>query len=208
MITRSVFGALICAIAFTTAIASSRANEHQDIHEGVLAFLRSDPELRKSFSCRFTGEFQQLPPHLEADLKQAFPMYRFYVAKMEVYLHLPSREYNLIVLEDAKNEGVAAYIWSSYWTLPPSASFERILQGHQAKSKEEALNQVRVLAQLIAYLNNDGIGKVTNNGGKLKVELLRGDEVFRILELKINGKLQLGRLSITDVDGRKPRYFV
>jgi len=135
-------------------------------------------------------------------------MYRFYVARMDVYLDPPVKEYELIVLADAKTEEVAAYVWGSYWTFPPSASFERILQGRQAKSNKDALDQLKVLAKLITQTNNDEIGKGISERGRVKVELLRGEGVFRILELKIDKNLRLGRLSITGVDGKKQRYFV
>lgn len=211
MITTSVLAALACAIALVTSTSlKSAPTEHQDAakDEKVVAFLNSNLELRKSFSCRFKGEFRPLPRNLEADLRQTFPMYRFYVAKMEVYLDPPAKEYDLIVLANAKTEEVAAYIWGAYWTLPPSASFERILQGHQARSKDDALKQLKILAQLIAHTNNDEVGKAISERGRLKVELLRGEGVFRILEVKIDKTLRLGRLSIRGVDGKKPRYFV
>ena len=211
MITKSVLAALACAIALVMSTSlKSATNEHQDAagDEKVVAFLNANLELRKSFTCRFKGEFRPIPRNLQADLRQAFPMYRCYVAKMEVYLDPPAKEYDLIVLADAKTEEIAAYIWGSYWTLPPSASFERVLQGHQARSKEDALNQLKVLAQLIAHTSNDEVGKGISERGRLKVELLRGEGVFRLLEVKIDKNLRLGRLSITGVDGKKPRYFV
>jgi len=211
MITKSVLATLACGIALVTpTFLKSAPNDHQDAPEEakVVAFLNSNLELRKSFTCRFKGEFRPIPQNLEADLRQAFPMYRFYVAKMEVYLDPPAKEYDLIVLADAKTEEIAAYIWASYWTLPPSVSFERIFQGHQARSKEDALNQLKVLAQLIAHTNNDKVGKGIKEKRRLKVELLRGDGVFRILEVKIDKTLRLGHLSITRIDGKKPRYFV
>jgi hypothetical protein len=135
-------------------------------------------------------------------------MYRFYVAKMEVYLDPPAKEYDLIVVANAKTGEASAYVWSSYFTFPPSASFARILQGHQAKSKEAALEQLKVLAKLIAQTNNDEVGKGKSERGAVKVELLRGDGVFRILELKIDKDLRLGRLSIMAIDGKRQRYFI
>lgn len=211
MIIKSALAILSCTIALVTpTFLNSAPNDHQEAAEQkkVVAFLNSNLELRKSFTSRFKGEFRPIPQNLAADLRQAFPMYRFYVAKMDVYLDPPAKEYDLIVLADAKTEEIAAYIWGTYWTLPPSTSFERILEGHQARSKEDALNQLKVLAQLIAYTNNDKVGKGISERGRLKVELLRGDGVFRILEVKTDKTLRLGRLSITGIDGKKPRYFV
>ena len=211
MITTSVLAALACAIVLVRPISLiSATNERQDAAEDekVVAFLNSNLELRKSFTCRFKGEFRTLPQQLEADLRHAFPMYRFYVAKMEVSLDPHAKEYDLILLADAKTREIAAYVWGSYWTFPPSASFEHILQGHQARSKDDALNQLKTLAQLIAHTNHDEVGKGISERGRLKVELLRGEGVFRILEVKIDKTLRLGRLYITGVDGKKPRYFV
>ncbi|HEX3251927.1 MAG TPA: hypothetical protein VHS05_21000 [Pyrinomonadaceae bacterium] len=206
---------VLVAVSFAVGLVipatmMSAVTEYADAVEGekLVAFLNSSSELRKSFNCRFTGEFLPIPRRLQADLRQAFPAYRFYIAKMEVYIDPPPKEYDLIVLADAKTEEIAAYVWGSYWTLPPSASFEHILQGQQAKSKEEALNQVKLLAELIVHTNNDKVGKAITEKRKLKVELLRGDGVFRILEIKIDKELRLGRLSITGIDGKKPRYFV
>jgi hypothetical protein len=125
-----------------------------------------------------------------------------------VYLDPPAKEYELILIADADTAEVTAFVWGSYWTLPPSISFARILKGHQARSKEDALNQLKSLAKLIAHTNNDEVGKAISKNEKLKVELLRGEGVFRILEVKIDKHLRLGRLSITGPDGKKPRFFV
>jgi hypothetical protein len=210
-IIKSVLAVVVCGIALANQPSNAAAwNQHQDsVRDAKLvAFLNTNPELRKSFTSRFTGEFRSIPKDVRADLEQAFPAYSFHIAKMEVYLDPPAKEYDLILIADAETAEVAAFVWGSYWTLPPSISFDQILKGHQAKSKEDALNQVKSLAKLIADTNHDEVGKVISEKGKLKVELLRGNGVFRILEVKIDKHLRLGRLTITGPDGKKPRYFV
>ena len=158
-------------------------------------------------SCRFK-EFKSIPETLREKLTQTFAPYAFYVARMNVFLDLPVKEYDLILITDANSGTVQAYIWASYFTFPPSASLERILKGRQAKSKTDAVNQLRVLAELIAQQNKDEVGKSVIQKSTVLVELLRGDGVFRILKAEIDKAGRFGRLSIVGADGRKPRYLV
>ena len=208
VILRSVLAALTCAIALSTQ-ASVMSSHREDLQEGeVIAFLKTNSELQKSFTSRFKGEFRQMPDDLRTELKKALPEFRFYIAKMEVYLDPPAKEYDLILIADANTAQVASFVWGHYWTLPPSTSFERILKGHQARSKDDALNHVRALARLITYTSNDQVGKATARNGKIKIELVRGDGVFRVLTVQVDKRLRFGRLSITASNGKTPRYFV
>lgn len=64
VITKSVLTALACVIALVTSMSLKlAASEHQDAAEDekVVAFLNSNLELRKSFTCRFKGEFRPIP---------------------------------------------------------------------------------------------------------------------------------------------------
>src|ERR1041384_1712993 len=163
---KSVLAAFACAIAL--AAQTSVMSQREDPQESeVVDFLKTNSELQKSFTCRFKGEFSKIPEDLRTELKKAFPEYKFYIAKMEVYLDPPAKEYDLILIADANNAHVAAFVWGYYWTLPPSSSFDGILKRHQARSNVDALNQVRALARLISYASNDQVGKATARNGRL-----------------------------------------
>jgi hypothetical protein len=82
------------------------------------------------------------------------------------------------------------------------------LKGHQAKSKDDAVTQVKTFAKLIVFANNDKIGNAKIEQGKVKVELMRGEGFSGILEVKLEKNLQFDRLTITEPNGMRLRYFV
>jgi hypothetical protein len=210
--------ALLIVIFFGISLLPSTpavlAQDKQDeiIRSRVKAFLETSEELRNyarvGYTSSFSGEFRPIPEALEVELARNLPEYKFYIPRMAVMIDPPSKKYDLIVITNAVTGEVKSFVWGHYWMIRPSASFELILRGHQARSEEDALNRVKTLAKLISYTNNDEVGKTVSEKGKLKVELLRGEGVFHILEIKIDKHLRLGRLSITGPDGKKPRYFV
>jgi len=178
------------------------SGQDQEWQSKVTEFLETNQELRKYYNCRFTGEFRSLPENLQAELEHAFPKYKFFIANMEVYLDPPTKKHDLILVTDAESGTVVSFVWFFSWTMP-SASFEQILLGDKVKSKEETLNRVKSLAELIVYTGNGKVGKATLQKGKITVEMLNGEEVFRILEVKIDKESRLGRLTIRRQDGRK-----
>lgn len=204
---------LLCAIALLTNALLLPAQKKQDeTRDKVVAFLNNNQELRNysdnGFTSKFTGEYRSIPDELQSELNQNFPEYKFYIAKMNVLIDAPSKTYDLILIADAVNAEVKGFIWGNYWTLRSSKSFEKVLKGYQAKSEDEAVSQVKTLAKLIAFTNNDKIGDARIQNEKVKVELMRGGSVFGILEVKINKNLQFDRLVITEPNGKKLRYFV
>jgi hypothetical protein len=67
---------------------------------------------------------------------------------------------------------------------------------------------VKSLAKLIAYTATAEVGQAKLSKGKLKVELLRDNEVFSNLEVKIDKRFKLGRLSMKQPNGKDLRHFV
>lgn len=202
---------LLSAIALVAQTSSVTSNTQQDEaqRKKLVEYLESQElKIQKSFTCSFTGEFLSIPEDLQGQLAQAFPEYRFHIAKMVVFIDLPPKKYDLILITNTATEEVEGFVWGNYWTLPPSVSFEGILKGHQAKSKEEAISKIKTLVMLLVHTSNDTVGNAKIHRGKVKVELIRGDGVFRILEVKIDKRLRFGRLAVTGPDGKRMRYFV
>ena len=204
---------LLCVVALITNAMSVSAQEKQDeALKKITAFLNASEELRNysdnGFTSQFTGETRLIPDELQAELTQNFPEYKFYIAKMTVLIDAPSKKYDLILVANAISGEVEGFIWGNYWTLRPSKSFEKVLKGHQTKSEDEAVSQVKTFAKLIAFTNSDKIGNARIQNRKVKVELRRGEGVFGVLEVKINKNLQFDCLIITEPNGKKLRYFV
>ena len=58
------------------------------------------------------------------------------------------------------------------------------------------------------FTNNDKIGSAKIQNGKVKVEMIRGEGVFGILEVKIDKNFKFDRLTITEPNGEKLKHFV
>jgi hypothetical protein len=178
----------------------------------VRTFLETSDELRNyernGFTSSFTGELRPIPENIQFQLKKNLPDYQFHIAKMSVLIDPPQKKYDLILITSANTGEVKSYLWGQYWMIPAATSFDQLLAGRRAKSKEDAINKVTSLAKLIAYAATAEVGEAKVKQGKLNVELLRGKEVFSILELKLDKQFKLGRLSIKGPNGKDLRHFV
>jgi len=205
--------ALLCAVFLiaNTTLVSGQEKQGEALKK-ITAFLNASEELRNysanGFTSQFTGELRSIPDELQSELSQNFPEHKFYIAKMQVLIDPPVLNYDLIVITNSSTAEVEGFVWGNYWTLRPSKSFQLLLKGHQAKSKDDAVTQVKTFAKLIGFVNNDKIGDAKIQNGKVKVELIRGKGVFSILEVEMNKCLQFDRLTITEPDGKKLKYFV
>jgi hypothetical protein len=214
MINESVLVAILLfgMVVSSHAVVGSQPQKSEATPTKLRTFLETGEELRnysrKGYTSNFTGELRPIPENVEIALNKDLPEYKFHIAKMSVLIDPPQKSYDLILITSANSGEVQSFLWGQYWMMPPSSSFGQLLTGHQAKSTEDALNKVKSLAKLIAYTASAEVGQATAKHGKLNVELLRGKEVFGILELKIDKRLRLGRLAITGPNGKRLRYFV
>jgi hypothetical protein len=204
---------LLCAIAMVANATLVSAQERQDeALKKVIAFLNGSEELRNysdnGFTSQFTGELLSIPDELQSELSQNFPEYKFYIAKMTVLIDAPSKKYDLVLIANTISGEIEGFVWGNYWTLRPSKSFQLLLKGHQAKSNDDAITQVKTFAKLLGFASNGKIGDSKIQNGKVKVELIRGEGVFGILEVEINKCLLFDRLTITEPNGKKLKYFV
>lgn len=204
----------LCAVALVVASVTliSAQEKHDEALKKITAFLNSSEELRNysrnGYTSTFTGELRSIPDELQTELASAFPERKFYIAKMNVLIDPPKRSHDLILVTNSITNEVEGFVWTDYWFIHPSDSFERILKGHQAKSKEDAVNHVKTFAKLIVFANNDNLGDARIQNGKVKVELIRGESIFSILEVEMNKCFEFGRLTITEPNGKKLKYFV
>lgn len=204
--------ALLCTIIFVANVTLASAQEKQDeALKKIAAFLNRHEELRNysksGYTSSFSGELRSINDGLQIELFSAFPERKFYIAKMNVLIDPPYKNYDLILITNAITAEVESFVWGNYWVIRPSNTFEKILKGHQAKSKDDAVNQVKTLAKLIVFANNDKIGDGKIQNGKVKIELIRGDGVFAILEVEVNKCFQFDRLTITEPNGDKLKFF-
>jgi len=160
----------------------------------VKRFLKSTKELKYHFQYHFTGTLSPIPKDIESGLKQTFSSCRFLVAKVRGSFDLPYDDYHLILIIDSKSNKVISFVWGEFWVLPPSQSFKHILKGHNAKSKENAINQVKLLAALITSSTNGKIGEATMQEGKVRVELIENNHSFATLEVKVDKHFRFGTL--------------
>lgn len=159
------------------------------------------------FTSNFTGELRTIPSELKSELNQELPGYRFWIAKMSVLIDPPSKMYDLVIITDTNSGEIRGFVWADYWVLRPSKSFSELLGGSHVKSNEAAIRKVTALGRLIAFANNSRIGDSKFENRRAKVELIRGDGVFAILEAKLSRSFQVNRLTITQRDGSKLRHF-
>jgi tetratricopeptide (TPR) repeat protein len=192
------------AIVVNRERGDSSATGHRD---RIVHYLNTSEELRKSFYCRFTGQLRPVSNELQTELQRVLPQYEFHVAKMEVLRDPPANTYDLKVITDAVTGTVLGHVWDTHWTLQPSASFENLLNGRQAKTREDAVNTVKALAKLIAYSSKSEIGAVKVESGRIKVELISDKAVIHVLEVKINERLEFERLAIAVAKGKAVRSF-
>lgn len=204
---------LLLAIVLIVNTTFLSAQEKQvEALEKLTAFLNSSSELRNysknGYTSTFVNEFRGIPEEFQTELNSAFPELRFYIAKMKVLIDPPYSSYDLILITNSITGEVEGFIWADYWVIRPSESFGRILKGHQAKSKDDAIVKLKIFARLVSFANGGRIGEAKIRNGRVKVELIRGEGVFGILEVKINKNLKFDRLTITEPNGKKLRYFV
>ncbi len=205
----------VIALFTNTSFVIAQENQVENTNNKIITFLETSQELRdyskNSFTSSFSGDFCLIPEDIQIELRQNFPQYEFYIAKMNVLIDPPASKHDLILITEKRTAEVKSFVWGDYWVIRPSGSFSNILKGFQAKSKEDAINQVKSFAKLLVSASKDNIGIVGNariKKGKLSVELIRGAGVFAILEVEINKNLQFDRLTITEPDGKKLKYFV
>lgn len=206
----------MCAVALisTATFVSGQDKQDKSLNK-IIEFLNSSEELANysdSRSVEFTGEFRSLPDEIQSELNQNFPEFNFYIAKVIVLIDWPPAKYNLILIANAVSGEVKGFVWANYWMLSPSKSFQSLLEGLPAKSKDDAIAKMKTFAKLLVFANDDkkgdAIGNVKNKNRKIKVELIRGEGVLGIVEVEIDKCLRFGRLRITERDGRYFRYFV
>lgn len=204
--------ALLCAIAMANVTFVLAQEKEDEVINKITTFLNTSEELRNyaknGYTSIFSGNFREIPDELQMELNANFPEHRFYIAKMKVLIDPPYSNYDLILVTDADTAEVEGFIWGNYWMIRPSESFEKILKGHQVKSEDEGISQVKTFAKLITFVNNDKVGDAKSQNGKVKVELIRGEGVFGVLEVEMNDCLQFNRITITEPNGEELKYFV
>lgn len=197
----------VLVLAMLGASARALFSKGQEDARGSKAveFLNTSKELRGNYSYRFTGEFRPIPADLQAELNHAFPQYDFLIASLIVTLDFPPKKYDIILVADSATGEIVSYVWGDYWTLGPSKSFKWILRGQKAQTKDDAVNQVKSLARLLAYAANDyqnnEVGRVIVKSGRVWAELIRGGGVFRVIEAKVDKQFKFGALSIAPPRG-------
>lgn len=206
----AIYTFLIVALAAGLAtvhalpLLSSNERKQEDAqHAKVVNFLNTDPELRKYYDFRFTGTFPSIPEELQKELKHSFPQYKFLLARMESTLHVTAVPLDLVIITDAESGSVVGYVWDFSWALP-SVSFERLLLGQQAESKNEALNRINALAKLIVYTDQGCVRNLTMRNHAITAELLRNGSSapFRILRIEVDNHFKFGRMTLMKT-GRK-----
>lgn len=188
-----------------------QGKQDEDIRR-IGSYLAKSKELtnyaENAFTSQFTGKVRPIPDELKSELAAYFPEHKFYIAEMSVMIDPPASKYDLILITDAGNTQMKGFIWGSYRTLRPSKSFPLLLKGYKAASEAEAIAKIKTFAKLITYVNKDKIGDSKIQGGKIKVELIRGEGVLGILEVEILSHLIYGQMTITDSNGKKLKHFV
>jgi hypothetical protein len=202
--TFSVF--LISAVLITVVVGrvSARYNAvNQDEADKLLVeeYLKTTPEIEYHYDFRFTGKFRPIPDDLKSDLQQAFPEYRFLIAKVLGIFHPPYKEYHMILVIDSKSNVVKSFVWGEFWMLPTASTFKNILKEHKVKSKEEAINHVKLLARLILYTIDGEVGDAAIQGETLRISLLTTKtKPISTLEVKVNKKFRFGVLYNRRID--------
>lgn len=192
-----VLAAELATVHSSPLPSGNERNQEDAQHAKVVSFLNTDPELRKYYDFRFTGTFPSIPEELQKELTQSFPQYKFLLARMESTLHVTAVPLDLVIITNAETGSVVGYVWDFSWALA-SVSFERLLIGQQAESKNEALNRINALAKLIVYTDQGCVRNLTVRNQSITVELMRNGstEPFRILRVEVDNHFKFGRMTL------------
>lgn len=136
-------------------------------------------------------KFPVMPKKLNEALLFAFPKHRFTHIKLEASLRsIVSIPADFILVSDANSGEIVGFISSTYRVA--SESFKNLLTAYQAKDKEDALNKVLILSELIAYPDDDRVGRVFFKGSKIHAEVIGTFEPYLTLKVNVDSNLRFG----------------
>lgn len=192
----------LTTICFSSVVSYAQAIDNKTINS-IKEFLNNNEELTNyssnGFSSKFTGEFYPLPDDLKNILAQDFPNLGFYVARMSVLIDFPAKKYNLILVVDKSTSKVLGFVWGDYWMLPNSKNFSSILSNQKLMPNNKILKQVKSIALLIVSSSSNGIGKVGKayiTKRNARIEMLRGEHVFAVFEVKYDKSFKILRTKL------------
>ena len=146
---------------------------------------------------KFYGEFIPIDNSLQSKLTETFSNHKFVMAKTRFTHWFPDdRAANILLIIDKNNGEVIGHQWAM-WFSTASESFHQFLLGYPSKSKDDALNKIKVLSTLIVSSTANGnVGQITSSKGKIQAELKWGNDVWRLFRVPIDDKLNFGRLEL------------
>ena len=136
---------------------------------------------------QFYGELIPIQDALKAKLTETFSKHDFVIART-MYTHWVPNDgsANILLIVDKEKGEVVAHQWAM-WFSGASETFYQVLDRYPAKSKEDALNKIKVFSELIVFSTpngNVGTSKLSKN--KIELELKRGNDVWRVLQVPID----------------------
>lgn len=167
----------------------------------ILEFLEREHILQK-YDARL-DKFPVMPKKLSEALLYAFPKHRFTHVELDAGLRsIVSIPADFILVSNADSGEIVGFISSTYRVA--SESFKNLLTVYQAKDKEDALNRVLILSELIAaYPWDDRVGRVFFKGSEIHAEVISTFEPYLILKVHVDSNLRFGRAKLFDVKKRK-----
>lgn len=179
-----------------TAAQNTQATDREKIPSYLRNYLTEYNNRPHSLRNRFSSEFVPMPEELEKSLRTTFPRHRFTVAKT-YFSHWKQDDgsANIIVVTDAVSGEVVAHQWALNFSDRASESFYEFLSSYPPASRQEALDEVKVLSSVMfAGLVRGTVGKVKFEGNTITSELLWWGEPCRILKVDVGKDMKFGRI--------------
>jgi hypothetical protein len=171
----------------------------------VLDFLNREGILQ-TYDGRLENESVAMPKKLQEALLYAFPKHRFMHVRLETSMRSTASTIVDFSLFGKIDGGEPEGFFSSTYRIA-SESFKDLLSAYQAKDKEDALNRVLILGELIAYLDDDRVGRVSWNGTTINAEVISTFQPYLILKVHVDTRLKFGRVHFIDVKKRQEAWI-
>lgn len=180
------------------------ASDNQIVEQYLESYLKKYNDRFATLNNRFSGKLTALPEELSKKLDVEFPRHRFVIAQTYFSHWSPDDgTANILLVINRRTGRVDAHKWAM-WFSGESRSFCKLLTGYQNSTQKDALERVRVLAELIVSMTSDGgVGSVRIEGGQVLAELNRGDDLYRVMKVPLKRKFRFGRITFLDSDMKR-----
>ena len=208
---RAIALAVAVVLSAAVVVAGPMVRDEGDASTAVVRakitkyFASDEWTVRKT---TFTGRFLEIPKELELPLAGTYPRWRFTIVEMSMDLDISHMNVKLIVLSDAKTGSVEGYAYELGRDMSPR--FAQVLKGEIARSEQDAVDRLAILAMLFLSTADGStwtvlqprLGAAWWDRTSIHVEMIGMYAPFAELTMPYDENLRLGVVS--NVEPRQP----